>query len=119
MIKPNFLIPLLCLLGSIINPGLLRAQDTPVLVHRQPAFAGSFYPAGKQALESGLADLFRQAKPVKFDGNIRCMIIPHAGYVYSGKVAASGIASIPRDATYENIFLIASSHREYFEGATV
>jgi AmmeMemoRadiSam system protein B/AmmeMemoRadiSam system protein A len=110
---------LLCALGLALQAGLLRAQETTAPVIRRPAVAGAFYPAGKEALESNLEALFERATPKELKGRVRCLIVPHAGYSYSGEVAASGYKSIPRDAEYSNIFIIAPSHREYFEGASV
>lgn len=87
--------------------------------NRQPAFAGTFYPASKTALESQLQKLFLDARPVKLPGRAQILIVPHAGYDYSGVVAASGYKSIPADTPYKNIFLIASSHRTQFSGVSV
>lgn len=95
------------------------AQELKAPVNRAPAFAGSFYPAQKSALESQLQSLFSEAKPIKTQGKVQTLIVPHAGYEYSGIVAASGYLSIPADAQYDNIFIIASSHREQFSGASV
>ena len=108
----------LCALGFTLYTGNIQAQQTAP-VNRQPVFAGSFYPGSKQALESALKELYAASSPKQLEGAVRCLIVPHAGYSYSGRVAASGYKSIPKDAEYENIFIIASSHRSYFEGASV
>ncbi|MCP4312656.1 MAG: AmmeMemoRadiSam system protein B [Bacteroidetes bacterium] len=95
------------------------AQDLPAPVNRQPAFAGTFYPAQRSALESQLKKLFSAAKAGWIQGEVQTLIVPHAGYEYSGIVAASGYKTIPKDARYDNIFIIASSHREQFSGVSV
>lgn len=95
------------------------AQKTPVVADRQPAFAGSFYPGTKAALESQLRQLFQEASTAKLQGRVQTLIVPHAGYDYSGVVAASAYKSVPPEASYENIFIIASSHRAQFNGASV
>ncbi|MCD4709990.1 MAG: AmmeMemoRadiSam system protein B [Bacteroidales bacterium] len=95
------------------------AQQPAAQVNRLPAFAGTFYPAGKSALEAELQKLFKAAKPVAIEGKVQTLIVPHAGYAYSGEVAASGYKTIPADAQYKNIFLITSSHREQFNGVSV
>lgn len=97
----------------------LRAQDLSPAVNRQPAVAGSFYPADKQELLSNLQQLFQNAPATALEGKIQQLIVPHAGYPFSGPVAAAGYKSIPPDASYKNIFIIASSHREQFQGASV
>ncbi len=98
---------------------LLSAQEPIKTLNRKPAVAGSFYPADRQALETNLLKLFSQAKPVKLEGKIQTLIVPHAGYSYSGIVSASGYKTIPKDAKYSNIFIIASSHHEQFDGISV
>ncbi len=95
------------------------AQELKTPVNRTPAFAGSFYPAQKSALESQLQSLFSAAKPIEIQGKVQTLIVPHAGYEYSGIVSASGYLSIPANAHYDNIFIIASSHREQFSGVSV
>ena len=97
----------------------LQAQQASAQVNRQPAVAGSFYPWSRQSLELYFTELYKLPGPEELEGHVRCLIVPHAGYDYSGPVASSGYRSIPREADYQNIFIIASSHREYFEGASV
>lgn len=94
-------------------------QQVHAQADRQAVFAGSFYPASKQALESQLSELFRTASAIEPGGKVQSLIVPHAGYDYSGRVAASGYKSIPADTPYENIFIIASSHREQFDGFSI
>jgi len=96
-----------------------NAQQTDNTADRQAVFAGSFYPASKNALETQLRELFLAASEVRPEGKVQCLIVPHAGYDYSGVVAASGYKSIPAETSYENIFIIASSHREQFNGSSI
>ena len=98
---------------------LLYAQEHQPSVDREPAVAGSFYPNSKSELTRTLEYLFEEAEPIEVEGKMQTLIVPHAGYVYSGIVAASGYKSIPADAFYNNIFIIASSHREQFNGVSV
>lgn len=99
--------------------GVCKAQQPDNSADRQAVFAGSFYPATQDALEAQLEKLFREAASVRPEGKVQTLIVPHAGYDYSGVVAASGYKSIPADTPYENIFIIASSHREQFNGFSV
>jgi len=85
---------------------------------KQPDFAGQFYPSGKDELNFLLASLFKSAVPEKSQ-NVRAIISPHAGYIYSGVVAASGFNQIDTEKIYNNVFIIASSHTSYFEGASI
>lgn len=87
-------------------------------IDRYPAVAGQFYPAQPDALHKELTSLFAQAAPRKCQ-HIRAIISPHAGYVFSGKVAASAFSQIDVKTVYKRVILLASSHQENFEGATV
>ena len=106
-------------LTALVCTMQLRAQDMPADVNRKPAVAGSFYPADKNELLSTLQRLFDNAPSVELKGKVQQLIVPHAGYSFSGKVAAAGYKSLPADASYKNIFIIASSHRVQFRGASV
>lgn len=57
---------------------------------REPAVAGTFYPASPRALA---ADVDAMLGPARDDARfLRLLIVPHAGYVYSGRIAAEGYA---------------------------
>lgn len=86
---------------------------------RQPVVAGSFYSSDGDMLRGELAGFFAAAGAPEKGVHVRALIVPHAGFVYSGQTAAAGYASIPSDAVYDNIFLIGVSHRYAFEGAAV
>ncbi|MBM3435890.1 MAG: AmmeMemoRadiSam system protein B [Bacteroidetes bacterium] len=85
---------------------------------RPAAFAGQFYPLNKEELVQMLEDLFDQAESKKCQ-NVIAIVSPHAGFIFSGKVAASGFNQIEAGKVYENIFIIGSSHTTWFEGASV
>jgi len=119
MIRHYLTVLILVTSWMVILPGHAFAQEVAAPVNRQAAVAGSFYPGSKVALESSLRSLFSEAQPASLEWKIQSLILPHAGYPYSGLVAASGYKSIPKDAKYQNIFIIASSHREHFKGASV
>jgi len=119
MIRQLYILFILYLVWAVSDCATLNAQQRSDPDTRRPAVAGTFYPAGKQELVLSLKTLFSDAKPVRLEGNIQSLIVPHAGYPFSGMVAASGYKSIPKDAKYKNIFIIASSHREQFRGASV
>uniref|UniRef100_UPI00321738E9 AmmeMemoRadiSam system protein B n=1 Tax=uncultured Draconibacterium sp. TaxID=1573823 RepID=UPI00321738E9 len=88
--------------------------------NREAAVAGRFYPGTKQELENKLASLFDSVseKPQK-QLPLQALISPHAGYVFSGKVAAAAFSQIPENADYKRVFILASSHQFHFNGASV
>ena len=57
----------------------------------QPAVAGQFYPGDPSALADQIQKLLRQAPEQKSDGQIKAIIVPHAGYDFSGEVAANSL----------------------------
>ena len=81
---------------------------------RQPAAAGLFYPAARATLEAVVDSMLARAEggPVP-----KAVIAPHAGYVYSGPVAAAAYARLaPAAATIRRVVLIGPSHRVPFRG---
>lgn len=86
---------------------------------RQPAVAGQFYPADASELRNQLKELFARAVGPKGIENVLAVIVPHAGYVFSGEVAASGFNQIDANKKYDNIFVIGSSHQVAFDGAVI
>lgn len=76
---------------------------------RKPVVAGTFYPRDENILRKELELMFAHAVQKKIN-NVRAIIVPHAGYVYSGTVAASAYKQLEQNTYFENIFIIASSH---------
>ena len=83
---------------------------------RKPAVAGSFYPASAREIQSMIGPWLH---PVADGPAPQAVIVPHAGYVYSGEVAASAFNRIPRGHAYKRIFLLGPSHRVGFNAASV
>lgn len=83
-----------------------------------PAVAGQFYPADAGTLKE-IVDGFLDSASTEMSGRVQAVIVPHAGYVFSGSVAASAYAAIDPSAVYERVFIIGPSHREAFRGAAV
>ena len=83
---------------------------------RKPAVAGSFYPSSAKELKSMIQEWMH---PSNDQTAPQAVIVPHAGYVFSGEVAASAFNRIPKGHTYKRIFLLGPSHRVGFAGASV
>jgi AmmeMemoRadiSam system protein B/AmmeMemoRadiSam system protein A len=86
---------------------------------RQPVAAGRFYSANKETLSNDVGQLFNSCKKQLSYKGVRAIISPHAGYVFSGKTAAEAFSAIKEKSSYNNIFLIGSSHVMAFNGASV
>jgi MEMO1 family protein len=77
---------------------------------RPPAVAGTFYPGSSATLRSTVEGLLREA-PRHEGPPAKAVIAPHAGYVYSGPVAASAFQAVAAAAgTVERVVLLGPSH---------
>jgi AmmeMemoRadiSam system protein B/AmmeMemoRadiSam system protein A len=85
---------------------------------RKAAVAGGFYPGDKTSLEKYVDALLRQADPPVIKEPIRAIMVPHAGYVYSGPVAAYAYKKLEgRDI--RTVILMCNSHRHALDGIAV
>lgn len=84
-----------------------------------PTVAGRFYPAEPAALEEALACAVAAAQPA-YERPWTALVVPHAGYRYSGMVAASAYRSLGVIADrIRRVVLLAPAHRLAFEGLAV
>lgn len=90
----------------------------PTASVREPAVAGMFYPGDAHALASNVDSLFAGVH-VEHDGaRARVMLAPHAGYIYSGAIAAHAFALL-RERPPHRAFIIGPSHVEAFNFTSV
>jgi len=87
-------------------------------IDREPAVAGSFYSSNKAELENTLAVFFDKTEKSTAESPL-AVVVPHAGYVFSGEVAAASFHQIDRNRKFDHVFIIGSSHTAYFDGASV
>jgi hypothetical protein len=83
-----------------------------------PVVAGSFYPAEPGVLRATVWRLLRSAQGALVEEGVRALIVPHAGYVYSGPVAASAYALLER-GSFDRVVLTGPSHFLPFLGLAV
>jgi MEMO1 family protein len=86
--------------------------------HRKPVVAGSFYPSNPNELKKDIDGYIKKAEKKKLDGVLLGLISPHAGYVYSGPVAAYSYKQLIGSGV-ELVVVLAPSHRARFGGASV
>lgn len=83
---------------------------------RTPAVAGMFYPANAHELQSMVTNFLRETK-ASIGSVPKAIIAPHAGYIYSGPIAASVYAQItPAHDTITKVVLLGPSHQVPFSG---
>lgn len=102
--------------------GTVMAQNV-----RKAAVAGKFYDADPVALAQSVMECYGEAKTMAplskavrdSQSTVQAVIVPHAGYVFSGAVAASAFLRINPGQHYKRIILIGPSHHVAFDGASV
>ncbi len=85
---------------------------------REAVVSGSFYPSNSKLLKEEIEGYIKNAKIEEVSGKIIGMISPHAGYMYSGQVAAYGYKAVSK-FKYDTVIVLAPSHRVYLEGASI
>lgn len=92
-------------------------------ISRPPAVAGMFYPAEPRTLAGEVEALLAQARaasPAPTFGQPKALIAPHAGYIYSGPVAASAYAClVPYAQVIRRVVLLGPCHRVAVRGLAV
>ncbi|MCS7252115.1 MAG: AmmeMemoRadiSam system protein B [Thermoflexus sp.] len=78
---------------------------------REPAVAGAFYPADPEALREMVDRLLEEAP--RYDPEPAALIVPHAGYIYSGHVAAWGFKQLT-GRSYDAVVVLGTNHVEPF-----
>jgi len=84
---------------------------------RPPAVAGTFYPGNANELRHSLLDCFEHARIGKTPLRPKALVVPHAGYIYSGPVAASAYRLLePFHAEIRRVVLLGPVHRVWVPG---
>lgn len=83
---------------------------------KPPSVAGTFYSSDKTALEKQINE-FRKNNRNTYKIPTRAVIVPHAGLIYSGRLAYEGISQLDKDI--KTIIIFAPAHRVPFDGLAV
>ncbi len=84
---------------------------------RHAAVAGRFYPADPTVLQQGVDSLLAAAQPLPDSAPPKALVVPHAGYVYSGPVAADAYRLLENSKTpFTRVILLGPAHRVGFKG---
>ncbi len=84
---------------------------------REPAVAGIFYPDQREVLSHLVDQLLDQATTIR-QGDLKALICPHAGYAYSGPVAASGFRLL-RGLHFKNVVILGPAHFAALDQASI
>ncbi len=85
---------------------------------REPAVAGQFYPGGKDELRKVVEGYLAAAKPEAIKGRLVAIVCPHAGYNFSGPIAAYSYKLVA-GRSYDDVVVIGPSHHTAFAGAAL
>jgi MEMO1 family protein len=91
---------------------------------RPPAMAGLFYPEDAHELREAVSGYLRRSKieqtPSASQVPPKALIVPHAGYIYSGAIAAAAYSAVAEQrSSVRRVVLIGPSHRVYLRGMAV
>jgi hypothetical protein len=82
---------------------------------RAAAVAGMFYPKSREELEKMLLQFLKNVPASTAEKELKALLVPHAGYVYSGQVAAYAYALLQKYKK-KKIIMLGPSHYTYFNG---
>jgi MEMO1 family protein len=85
---------------------------------RESVIAGSWYPGHPETLKKQVKNYLDEAQSPSLGGSLVGFIVPHAGYMYSGGVAAYAY-KILLEQPFDRVLIVAPSHRAHFQGASV
>lgn len=100
---------------------MMNMSDKPLSepVVRPATQANRFYTGNPRELRQEVDSLLALHRGRTMYDNLAALIVPHAGYYFSGNVAASAYMSINPAKPYKRIFLLGPSHHEWVDGASV
>ena len=103
--------------SKLSNPMGTRIDDRTT---RPAAVAGQFYPADPDRLRAEVSKLLAAAPTAAPSGRPKAIITPHAGYRYSGQIAAAAFATLEGSAkSIKRVVLIGPAHYVPFRGIAV
>jgi AmmeMemoRadiSam system protein B len=85
---------------------------------KRSIIAGSWYPGNPSILRRDIENYFNSVSELELKGEVVGLIAPHAGYVYSGQIAANAYNLI-RGKKYDIVIIVGPSHRVAFHGVSV
>ena len=108
---------ILILTTTMMMNGCKGQSQAPVV---RPAIqANRFYTGDARELSEEVDSFLALHRNDAKYSNVAALIVPHAGYYFSGNVAASAYMAIDPKKPYKRIFLLGPSHHEWLDGASV
>ena len=108
---------ILILTTTMMMNGCKGQSQAPVV--RPATQANRFYTGDARELSEEVDSFLALHRNDAKYSNVAALIVPHAGYYFSGNVAASAYMAIDPKKQYKRIFLLGPSHHEWLDGASV
>ena len=109
----------LTILTTMMMMNMCNGQIAKEPVVRPATQANRFYTGDAKELSKEVDSLLALHRCETVYRDVAALIVPHAGYYFSGNVAAAAYMSVPKDKQYKRIFLLGPSHHEWLDGASV
>lgn len=107
----------MCIFLLLLTMNVAQAETI-----RHSVWHGKFYPADKATLEKTLYELTAQvtppARPLPEKKTLKALILPHAGFIYSGQTAAYA-SLVLKPNTFKRVILLGPDHRVGFHGGSI
>ena len=116
MMKFRYFLPIAAVVVLALVPGGACRSDTPKV--RAAGVAGGFYPADPKELTQMIDGLLAQSTVPQVQGPLVALICPHAGYMFTGPVAAACFVQL-KGRKYTRVVVIAPSHFENFPFSSI
>jgi len=85
---------------------------------RKSIIAGTWYPGNANTLRKEIQKFLDRAESPQIKGKLTAIVSPHAGYIYSGPVAAFGYKLLTK-GEFDRVLIVGPSHRAYFRGVAL
>ena len=119
MLMVGLMKTLLTILTTIMMMNMCNGQTHKESVVRPATQANRFYTGDAKELSEEVDSLLALHRGETVYRDVAALIVPHAGYYFSGNVAAAAYMAVPKDKQYKRIFLLGPSHHEWLDGASV
>ena len=101
---------------SMSSPQQRASAQGVTMSIRPSVLAGQWYPGDASSLTKTIEGYLAEASPVEYSGDIRAIIVPHAGHTWSGPMAAAAYQLL-KGRTYRRICVLCPDHRVPIYGA--
>lgn len=110
-----FVVLIVATVFARLRLGQKTESEAPKVV-REPVFAGTWYPGSSEELNTVVQGFLQKADRVNLAGKVHAVIVPHAGYAFSGQVAANSFKQLD---DYRTVIVLGTSHHYPLQGADI